>query len=1542
MKSILIILIVFNSFCFGFFESQVDIFSGILIEEEEDFSLPGPYGVKLQRSYAPMARCMQKIAQGWQFNMPDLFEKNSSRQKIPQDFQCEVHALHDEKMRLRELQFLSKGNKERIAEWQISYDDSSCTVQSSLGDTLVYTLKKWDVDTYVLSEITKNGNFICAYSYMAHPSERVLLISSKIFACGDRLEVEYFLEDPKAISFGRVKKLTLLKENQQTSDQSCSFTYSTGLTKVSYQNGTAKHFTFNYANELQAIEEWSNGALIKKEELIWEDGKLISKAIYDNLGVAKQCFLFEYDSRGNIVKESLAGTLSGYEKCALTLQNGKPCSKAEIYSKFYSYNEQNFLIEEREENGSCRQYEYHANGLLGAIFSLDQQEIKARRFYFYDNNLCLIKEVYDNGSSGDFRSLENVTFREEKDFGPFHKLGMPLRISESKFDPLTQEMVLTSTQELAYSEDGLLLEEKNLSEAGTVLRLKNWRYEKDGTQLYAQENDKEIRQSFDALGRLIYQWQSGDTFEIFYRYCSEGLSEAKKKYFDGRSESTYFQYDARGNLIAKCDYLGNETKYLYDSQNRKIAEIAPAFDQEYPCTAFSYDSFNNPIQIINAKGQSLTTVFNSRFQPTLIVYPDGTEEKFYYYLDGKLKQECKRDKQFVQYFYDAFGNILNQSSFDSHSNLIETIEYGYIGGNLLYELSSLHGLKKYAYDLHGNIIQIESGHCSKFSYDPWGNILEKQELWPKYPEMSQIAKIQEKTIYNHLGECCFAENSRPAKWPSKKGIAINSLGQKFLELDFIDENGNPILIQYNAYNLPVLEIKKDPFGNVLYEKQLSYDTLGNKISENFHAKGQIQVTKWIYGPLNRLEETIEAFGTLCQKSHRYFYNDYAQLIEIQKPDGTLLFFEYNASGRVCRHYSSDQTIDYSFAYDLKGNLIQIHDSIHSTISTLTYNEDNKLACEVLANGLSLKNEYDCSGRRIGLYLPDGSSVQYLYDTLYLKEVVRKGKDGKATYSYSLKNYNLQGLCVAADMIGNLGEVQSASDGSKLITPYHISLKEKDSIVLKHPQGIERLQYAQDASGQIIAESGCYNHSYCYDSFGNRMFGGDGKYDVNGNLIAYGNFEYVYDALNRLIKIKQDGRLLVQYFYDCFHRRIAQISQKKTCFLYDGLSEIGCSTSDGEIQELRLLGDSTRGEAGATLAIELNGEIYAPLHDVIGSIIGIVSVKNRQIEELYCHSAFGEEKMLAGLNAKNPWRYSGKRVDDETGLVFFGRRYYSPEMGRWLTPDPAGFCDGPNLYLFAKNNPIQNRDAYGLFSFNSFLHVILNPLEYIDDCMGKMFHYFSGYYIKECNSGIFGNGEISDKVRVTMINGMLTDEYWLLLSAKALSYTHGGVNIHYVHRPPTNFLLDAIRSYMIKNGCISPHARMLAQMWKDLIQEMGGEKAGGSIIHYSHSIGTCETMAALSLLSEPEKKMIKVYSFGSPCLSNKRNYQIHHYVSVRDGVCLLDFPYLIKAARGENPYVTFVGTFLGYPFVDHLFGAKSYMDVWSAMGKTFVEWYGSLL
>lgn len=217
----------------------------------------------------------------------------------------------------------------------------------------------------------------------------------------------------------------------------------------------------------------------------------------------------------------------------------------------------------------------------------------------------------------------------------------------------------------------------------------------------------------------------------------------------------------------------------------------------------------------------------------------------------------------------------------------------------------------------------------------------------------------------------------------------------------------------------------------------------------------------------------------------------------------------------------------------------------------------------------------------------------------------------------------------------------------------------------------------------------------------------------------------------------------------------------------------------------------------------------------------------------------------------------------------------------------------------------------------------------------------GYYRDLPESGRTSYGEeVGDKVRITLINGILNLKRDINSSLQLLSDTHGNTVIHYVFRPTEGWSKDLCNSILAKFGYVSPYAKLLAAKWKEIIEELGGTESGGVIIHYAHSIGTTDTYMARSLLSPEEQKMIHVISFGSPSMIPKDSgfASSINYVSKRDGVCLFDPLGYIKGWFDEESNVEFLGSFLGIPFVDHMLSNESYDAVIRQLGLEFSDKY----
>jgi RHS repeat-associated protein len=83
--------------------------------------------------------------------------------------------------------------------------------------------------------------------------------------------------------------------------------------------------------------------------------------------------------------------------------------------------------------------------------------------------------------------------------------------------------------------------------------------------------------------------------------------------------------------------------------------------------------------------------------------------------------------------------------------------------------------------------------------------------------------------------------------------------------------------------------------------------------------------------------------------------------------------------------------------------------------------------------------------------------------------------------------------------------------------------------------------------------------------------------------------------------------------------------------------------------------------------------------------------------IYDYDAFGKEVRSTtyyGTADSFPFRYSTKYTDGETGLNYYGYRYYDPAKGRWLNRDPIGEDGGLNLYGMVGNDPVNSVDVLG--------------------------------------------------------------------------------------------------------------------------------------------------------------------------------------------------------------------------------------------------------
>jgi RHS repeat-associated protein len=166
---------------------------------------------------------------------------------------------------------------------------------------------------------------------------------------------------------------------------------------------------------------------------------------------------------------------------------------------------------------------------------------------------------------------------------------------------------------------------------------------------------------------------------------------------------------------------------------------------------------------------------------------------------------------------------------------------------------------------------------------------------------------------------------------------------------------------------------------------------------------------------------------------------------------------------------------------------------------------------------------------------------------------------------------------------------------------------------------------------------------------------------------------------------------VAFTYDPFGRRIQKSSTSgTTIYLYDGASTIEEVDQSGSV----LARYAQSGAVDEPLAEQRSGSAVYYQQDGLGSVTSL-SGTTGTISNSYTYDAFGNLNTSTGTTA-NPFQYTGRDYDSETGLRYYRARYYDSQWGRFLSENPIGFRGGRNFYRYAANNPINRRDPTGLF------------------------------------------------------------------------------------------------------------------------------------------------------------------------------------------------------------------------------------------------------
>jgi RHS repeat-associated protein len=234
-----------------------------------------------------------------------------------------------------------------------------------------------------------------------------------------------------------------------------------------------------------------------------------------------------------------------------------------------------------------------------------------------------------------------------------------------------------------------------------------------------------------------------------------------------------------------------------------------------------------------------------------------------------------------------------------------------------------------------------------------------------------------------------------------------------------------------------------------------------------------------------------------------------------------------------------------------------------------------------------------------------------------------------------------------------------------------------------------------------------------------------KYDDQGNVISMPylpsmqwDFQNQLRSTSKQIVTNGGTPETTYYVYDSKGKRIRKVTESqagpgsapvpvrtKERIYLGSLDIFRTFTSNGTDIDLELVDLESRSESGRVAIIETrtSGSSPAPQRVIrfqYGNFIGSASLELDQeariitYEEYFPFGASAYRSVTSQNDVPNRYRYSGKEKDDENGLYYYGARYYASWLCRWVSTDPGGFVDGPNLYEFVKCNPITLQDPDG--------------------------------------------------------------------------------------------------------------------------------------------------------------------------------------------------------------------------------------------------------
>ena len=231
-----------------------------------------------------------------------------------------------------------------------------------------------------------------------------------------------------------------------------------------------------------------------------------------------------------------------------------------------------------------------------------------------------------------------------------------------------------------------------------------------------------------------------------------------------------------------------------------------------------------------------------------------------------------------------------------------------------------------------------------------------------------------------------------------------------------------------------------------------------------------------------------------------------------------------------------------------------------------------------------------------------------------------------------------------------------------------------------------------------------------------------QHDAHGNMIQMPHLgggpgpNAHWDHRNQLRQVDLGGGGVAYYVYDATGGRVRKVWEKAPGLIEERIylggfevfrrhgGPIGAGTATLERETLHVMDDKQRIALVETRTLDITGNDRAPRRLIryqLSNHLGSVTLELDENEDIVSYeeyTPYGSSSYQAvrrETDTPKRFRFTGKERDVESGLYYHRARYYAPWLGRWISSDPGGLVDGPNLYRYARNSPINLNDPSGL-------------------------------------------------------------------------------------------------------------------------------------------------------------------------------------------------------------------------------------------------------